>query len=224
MEESSAKVYGNDGNPDVLNLIPSGAKYILDVGCGDGSNAKKLTAPDRIIDGITLSEKEKEQASQFMRNIYVHNLENGLPIDGENIYDVVICSHVLEHICYPDKLLNDIYRVLKSDGIFIIALPNLMHYKARLKLVAGNFNYQNAGVWDYTHFRWYTYKTAQQLFIQHGFKIKLATVTGDLPFNSIFRKILPKKVGRAAYSFLIKLSKGFFGFQLLYAVQKKKPL
>jgi SAM-dependent methyltransferase len=221
MEESSNKVYGNEGNLPVLNLVPAGSKYILDIGCGNGSNAKRLFANGYIIDGITLSEKEKEEALPFMRNVYVYNVESGLPIQGEGLYDVVICSHVLEHICYPQKLLHDIHHVLKTGGSFIIALPNLMHYKSRLQLLYGNFNYEDAGIWDYTHFRWYTFKTAQQLFTENGFEIELATVTGDLPFNSVLKKILLPKTSEFIYSFLIKISKGFFGHQLLYVVRKK---
>jgi hypothetical protein len=52
-------------------------------------------------------------------------------------------AHVLEHICYPDKLLTDIRMVLKKDGRFIVALPNIMHYKARMQLIMGNFNYNS---------------------------------------------------------------------------------
>jgi 2-polyprenyl-3-methyl-5-hydroxy-6-metoxy-1,4-benzoquinol methylase len=224
MEESSNKVYGNDGNSPVLDLVPVDSKYILDIGCGNGSNAKRLLANGHIIDGITLSEKEKQEAEPFMRNIYVFNAENGLPIQGDSLYDVVICSHVLEHICYPQKLLNDIHRVLKNDGSFIIALPNLMQYGSRWQLLCGNFNYDNAGTWDYTHFRWYTFTTAQKLFIEHGFEIKLATVTGDLPFNRLFKRILSPKISSFFYSLLIKISKGFFGVQLLYVVRKKKSI
>ena len=42
MEKSKQKIYSNSGNNDVLELIPAGAKYILDIGCGDGANARLL--------------------------------------------------------------------------------------------------------------------------------------------------------------------------------------
>ena len=192
MEESKSKVYSNSGNTDVINLVPITASYILDIGCGDGANARLLKKKGCIIDGITLSENEKEIAKLAMRNVYIHDAESGLPITGEGIYDVVICSHVLEHICYPGLLMKDIYRVLKANGILVVALPNLMHYQSRWKLIQGDFKYQSAGIWDYTHFRWYTFTSAQELLIQHKFKIEVATVTGVLPFNSMFKKFYPK--------------------------------
>ena len=91
-----------------------------------------------------------------------------------------------------------------------------MHYQSRWQLARGNFNYKDAGIWDYTHFKWYTFITARQLLEQHHFKIKVASVTGELPANTVFKKILPPTLRKYIYSLLIKVSKGFFGYQLLY--------
>ena len=220
-KQSNEKVYSNEGNPDVVGLLPAEARYILDIGCGDGSNARLLCARNCVVDGITISEAEKKEAGKIMRQVWVHNLENGLPIEGDKLYDAVICSHVLEHICYPEQLMNDIHRVLKDGGCLIVALPNLMHYTSRWQLIKGNFNYTPSGIWDYTHFRWYTFTTAKQLFTTHGFAIATATVTGELPLNSLFKKILPSGFRKFLYTRLISISKGFFGYQLLYRVIKK---
>ena len=216
MEKSKQKIYSNAGNNDVLDLIPAGAKYILDIGCGDGANARLLIKRNCIVDGITISEEEKVIAGEVMRKVYVYNIEIGLPVKADAVYDAVICSHVLEHICYPQQLMNDIHRALKPNGILIVALPNIMHYQSRWQLISDNFNYKNAGIWDYTHFIWYTFITARQLLEQHDFKIEVATVTGELPCNNVLKKILPPAVRKFIYSLLIKISKGFFCYQLLY--------
>ena len=221
MEESKAKLYSNTGNLDVINLIPYNAEYILDIGCGDGAVARVLTNRNCVIDGVTISQEEQKIAGKVMRHVHIFNLENGLPDLGINIYDVVICSHVLEHICYPENLMNDIYKVLKPKGILIVALPNIMHYKSRWQLLLGNFNYQSAGIWDYTHFRWYTFETAQKLLLQYNFSIVNKTVTGMLPLNSFFTQIFSDKVNLKLFVFLTSISTGFFGYQLLYCAIKK---
>ena len=216
----SDKVYHSVGNPDVLQLIPAGARYVLDVGCGAGSLARSLQQRGAIVDGISISEAELEEAKPFLRAGYLQNLEKGLPAGISAKYDVVVCSHVLEHICYPDKLLNDIWDVLVDNGQLIIALPNIMHYKARIQLALGNFNYTSQGLWDYTHFRWYTYKSAKKLLQTHGFVVEHSNVTGELPFNSFFSKLLPAKWRRKIFGVLKGISKGFFGYQLLYRASK----
>lgn len=217
---SSEKIYRNEGNWDVFKNVPDSAKYILDIGCGNGDNARILNKYGRVIDGITLSEKEKENAQQYMSNIYIHNLENGLPSDLAYKYDVIICSHVIEHIAYPKKLLNDIKQMLSPNGILIVALPNLMHYQSRFRLLFGDFNYEESGIWDYTHLRWYTFKTGGELLTHHNFNLVNLMVSGDIPLLSI-TKIIPYGIRQFLYrNIFLKISKGLFGGQLIYIATK----
>ena len=228
-QESSEKIYINTGNEDVIKLVTGRNLTILDVGCGSGVLAKKLSSMGHQIDGITISQNEYDVAKHFLVKTYIHNLENGLPAEMiYSQYDYVICSHVLEHIVYPDKLLKDIYRVLKPGGFLIVALPNIMHYKSRLKLMIGDFVYEDAGIWDNTHVKWYTFNSAKKLLNDYGFFIELATVTGELPLNSLFSKILAPSIRIKFFALLIKISKGLFGYQILLAAtkgisQKDKP-
>jgi SAM-dependent methyltransferase len=41
----------------------------------------------------------------------------------DNTFDILICSHILEHVDHPEKALSEIYRVLKATGIAIIMVP-----------------------------------------------------------------------------------------------------
>ena len=140
------------------------------MGCGCGSLGKILNASGHSVDGITSLNEEYNLGSKFPNKVYLFNLELGLP---EHIlhsqYDYVICSHVHEHIVYPDKLLRDIYYVLKPGGFLVVALPNIMHYKSRVKLIIGNFVYEDAGIWDNTHVKWYTFNSAKKLLTDYGF-------------------------------------------------------
>jgi SAM-dependent methyltransferase len=43
----------------------------------------------------------------------------------DDSYDFIVASHLLEHVAQPFLLVSDIYRVLKNDGILLIALPDL---------------------------------------------------------------------------------------------------
>lgn len=212
----SKKSYGNTGNDDVLKHVINPGR-VLDIGCGAGDNARLLINKGFTVDGITISAKELSAANQFLNRGYLFNLENGLPAEVKNtFYDYIICSHVLEHICYPQQLLNDIKNCLKQDGVLIVALPNLLHFASRWQLFKGEFNYQSAGIWDDTHFKWYTYRTGKELLEKNGFKLILKTVTGQLPGNSFFSKVLSQRISASLFNVLIKISPGLFGYQLLY--------
>lgn len=216
LEHVIHKSYRNQGNHDVLRFV-KGTGKVLDIGCGGGDNAILLKEKGFEVDGITISEIELNEATPHLRNGYIYNLENGLPKDVlQEKYDYIICSHVLEHICYPEKLLLDIGKSLKQDGKLIVGLPNLLHYKSRWELLKGNFNYQSAGIWDNTHFKWYSFESGAKLLEEYGFKIISKSVTGQLPAATLFSKFLSKNNALRLYNQIIKISPGFFGYQLLY--------
>ena len=222
MRTSAAKVYSyKKGNPYVIGLVPEKAKLILDIGCGAGDTGEILTGQGYTVDGITLSEEEKQVAGKVLRNVYVHNVEQGLPNTITDKYDVIILSHVLEHICYPQRLLKDIRDRLSPDGILIIALPNLMHFASRWKLTIGNFKYQEYGIWDYTHFRWYTFKSAQEMLKENNYVIEKADVSGWIPFDHRIKGFTPTGLRNGLFKVLKKISPGLFGFQLLYVARPK---
>ena len=222
MRTSAAKVYSyKKGNPYVIGLVPEKAKLILDIGCGAGDTGEILTGQGYVVDGITLSEEEKQVAGKVLRNVYVHNVEQGLPNTMTDKYDVIILSHVLEHICYPQRLLKDVRERLSPEGILIIALPNLMHYNSRWKLTMGNFKYQEYGIWDYTHFRWYTFRSAQEMLKENNYTVEKADVSGWIPFEHRLKYITPAGVRNGLFKVLKKISPGLFGFQLLYVARPK---
>jgi len=219
MKTADKKQYSNSGNKYVLSEVPKEAQYILDIGCGCGDNAKILSKNGKIIDGITISDKEAALATKYCRKVKIYDVEKGLPEGLSDNYDVIICSHILEHICYPDKLLLDIRsKMIIDKSKLIVSLPNVMQYSYRFKLMMGQFKYEDAGVMDYTHFRWYTFESGKELLKKNGFNIVKAYVDGGLPGQS-YLNWLPKNIQEIFKKSLHKLSPGFFGCELLYVVE-----
>ena len=50
-----------------------------------------------------------------------------MPFD-DNYFDIIFCNNVFEHIEFPDKVLSEIFRVLKKEGCFLFKTPNKFHY------------------------------------------------------------------------------------------------
>jgi 2-polyprenyl-3-methyl-5-hydroxy-6-metoxy-1,4-benzoquinol methylase len=219
-KESKEKVYANAGNPEVVNSIPKDTIKILDLGCGAGDNARLIVTRNSKaqVHGVTLAAKEKPQAEKFCTKVFIYNLEQGLPVEIERQYDAVIASHVLEHICYPQTLLAAVKNKLATDGVFVIALPNIMCWRYRIKLLIGKFDYTETGVMDYTHFRWYTFESAQRLLAENGFNVVESNGYGGFPFGPL-RNILPNSILKLCDKTACKFLPGLFSYQMVFSAK-----
>lgn len=214
----SGKIYQNLGNPAVLVEVPKGSGRILDLGCGAGDNARILALAGLTVDGVTLSEAEAVLARKYCLKVIIGDLEKGLPSGLAINYDTVIASHVFEHICYPEKVLADLRSILSPSGLLIVALPNILFWKYRLKLLSGDFEYESSGIMDNTHFRWYSFTSAQRLLEKNGFAIDKARAEGAFPLPLV-RRFLPKRLVRSTDTLAAKLLPGLFGYQFILSAR-----
>lgn len=175
-------IYKNDGNPGLLSLLPSLPGRILDCGCGAGDNARILAGLGWRVTGITIDPREQEAARQFCETVHLADLENGLPAFLVGPFEVVLASHVLEHLAAPERLLHDVLHRLGPEGVLAVALPNIAHYRQRLSFLRGRFDYTDSGQLDRTHLRFYTYTTATRLLQDNGYEVMEVSAEGTLPW------------------------------------------
>ena len=217
------KVYQNEGNSAVLGEIPEVSRRVLDLGCGAGDNARILGRRGVRVDGVTLSESEALVARRYCETVVIGDLEQGLPAGLASEYDTVIASHVLEHICFTEKLLAGLRPMLAPDGLLIVALPNLLFWKYRLRLCCGVFNYEPSGIMDNTHFRWYSFLSGRRMLEQNGFEVIKAYAEGSFPL-SFLRKFLPKFLTQLIDQMAARLCPGLFGYQMIYTARSRMLL
>jgi ubiquinone/menaquinone biosynthesis C-methylase UbiE len=97
---------------------------VLEVGCGAGNVLEKI--PSKHLHGLDLSTsllyKSKNRLLHRSAALVLANAEN-LPYLG-NIFSKLVCTEVLEHVLDPAKVLNEMTRVTKLDGLIIISIPN----------------------------------------------------------------------------------------------------
>jgi SAM-dependent methyltransferase len=127
---------------------------------------------------------------------------------------LIIFSHVLEHLRNPSRVLQDAKRVLAPGGYVAVALPNVLTWRVRLQFLAGRFDYQDGGIMDDTHLRFYTFETGKRLLETNGFHVSEAIADGSFPCRYL-RRLMPgaaRYVDRCACA----LWPGLFGWQLLY--------
>lgn len=213
--------YKNRGNFSLLNLLPSLPGRLLDCGCGAGDNARILKSRGWQITAVTLDYREKEAAGSFCDAVYLADLEEGLPVELSGAFDVVLASHVLEHLANPDRFLNQVRQRLSPGGILAVALPNIAHYRQRFSLLQGRFQYTETGPLDRTHLRFYTYWTAIELLEANGYSLIMAETDGSLPWWKA-RLVLPERLLRSIDELVVPRLPNLFGHQSLLIAQPKR--
>ena len=177
---------------------------LLDIGCGTGgySILLKNNFGAREVYGIELSSVAVRNIKKKGKSIKVTRTD--LNKDSlhypEGYFDLVFAGEIIEHLILPDKLLDDIFRVLSPGGNLIITVPNIANWYCRLQLLMGyqpysipvSMKYRWVGAFcakrreggvtkrKYTmvnaqegldHVRFFTTKGICDLLKAHGFKI-----------------------------------------------------
>lgn len=157
---------------------------ILEVGCGDASFTKRLAQFSKHVSAVDVSPKqiainlEKYPEIQFV----AHDLAEPLPF-GDNRFQAIWCSEVLEHLFDPAFALHEMYRVLKPGGFIMVTVP----YHGLFKNVCiALFKWDHHFDPEYSHIRFFTKNTLRRLCEKAGFStIRMNTCGMSKPLRDL---------------------------------------
>jgi 2-polyprenyl-3-methyl-5-hydroxy-6-metoxy-1,4-benzoquinol methylase len=149
-------------------------KAVLDVGCAVGYIGEFLQrrTPRPWLAGIEIDPGAAEKARPHYDQVIVGSIED--PTVWNQLrrrVDAMIFGDVLEHTTDPVIVLGMARPKLADDGMIAVSIPNIGHLKVRLRLLLGKFDYEDWGIMDRTHLRFFTLKTAQEMLRQAGFAV-----------------------------------------------------
>lgn len=195
-----------------ITLAGSG-NTVLDIGCGKGFLAAEMTRNGNRVTGIdTLASGE---VLPSLERYLQTNLEKGIGNPGR--FDRVLLLDVLEHMKDSGRLLEECKADLKSNGLLIVSLPNVANITVRLKLLFGRFDYEERGIMDKTHLRWFTRRTARKLLEDHGYRIveeRMTNMPVDLALGISPTSFLTKTIHRILRVFTVVMP-GLMGYQIM---------
>lgn len=169
---------------DLLSLVPKDILItdkpfnVLEIGCACGATLIELKRrfPNASIYGIELDEGPANIASHFAK-ISNENIENSSLSYPKSFFDFIIFGDVLEHLREPDKVLETIQDYLTEDGMILASIPNVMHISVIKPLLSGFWTYENAGILDRTHVKFFTYHEILRLFQNSGYLVENVSAT-----------------------------------------------
>jgi len=143
----------------------------LDIGTNMGFFLRHTRGRDWNVTGIDPSPSLSEMARKYfglnVKTCYLN--EAGFE---DEYFDVVTMTDVFEHIPEPKKLLADIKKVIKKDGILFIKVPNGKYNMLKLWLAKAAGKVKEYDIFDsYEHVTHFTHQTLKRMLAECGFKV-----------------------------------------------------
>jgi len=113
-----------------FNAPKYGETSVLDIGCATGALLSHLREHGWRVTGVEIS-----PGAEYARN--ERNLDvRSSPLEEnnfkENSFDVILASHLIEHLNDPRSFLSEVHRILKKNGHFYVTTPDISGFQARL--------------------------------------------------------------------------------------------
>jgi len=218
------RCYKNLGDKNVLGLVEDSDRLVLDVGCGAGDLGLLIRNkfPLAKVVGITCSFSEQKEASSKLSQCMVLDLEkDSLDQIQDSYFDLLILSHILEHLTDPVEVLIRLLNKLKIGGRIIIAVPNVLFWRQRLLFIRGSFEYTEGGPMHITHLHFYSYNSITRLIMDPIKELKLVNKfgAGHIPMG-IFRKLFPANAVGYLDNLALSIFPNLFSYEIILVAKK----
>jgi len=170
-------------------------KKILELGCGDGLLAVEVKKESGCeVYGLDISRSGIALAKERGIHAQLADLNEDLPYKDAT-FDIIFSDQLLEHIFRTDHLLDEMYRVLKPNGVVITVTPNLSFWLNRILFLFGFYPMflevsENTKIYGLKslkrfiidknsmgHIRVFNLEALKDIFQNHGFRLKM--IHGD---------------------------------------------
>jgi glycosyltransferase involved in cell wall biosynthesis len=157
---------------------------VLDLGCSDGKLAAALRVHGHRVTGVDRA--ALPGVEDRMERFVAADLEDGIPDEVGDGYDVILAADVFEHVREPEKLLEQARTVLAPGGSVMTSVPNFAHWYPRVRVATGRFDYDRRGILDRDHLRFFTRRSFEHLARGAGYAVRRREAVG-LPFEVVER-------------------------------------
>lgn len=169
--EASSSPYYKGLRREVVQFLPAGYSRVLEIGCGEGG-FRSYVGPCEYW-GIEPNHHAAAIARAALSRVIEATYQDAFSQLPDHYFDMVICNDVIEHMVDPEQFLSSIKQKLKVGAVLVGSIPNVRYAGHLFELLfLKDWQYQDQGILDRTHLRFFTEKSMERLFKKHGFLVE----------------------------------------------------
>lgn len=182
--ETKATEYFGYPRFEMLPFVPAHCRRVLDVGCADGTFGEGLKKSRGLeVWGVEPTKSAAAKAKTRLDVVIEDTFDRRAALPP-GTFDCIFFNDVLEHMLAPESALRYARDLLAPGGVVVASIPNIRSFPTFWRLmIHARWDYQDAGVLDRTHLRFFTKSTIVDMFEREGFVLE--TVSGIHPYKGI---------------------------------------
>ncbi|CAA6811825.1 MAG: Methyltransferase domain-containing protein [uncultured Thiotrichaceae bacterium] len=180
----------NHSHTQIVSRIPQYAQ-VLELGCATGEMSRMMKRNCQAqVFGVEKDPQSAWQAQRHCDYVFTEDLDDAESLSALQFekFDVITLVDVIEHLQRPEALLERLKPLMMAESTILLSVPNVAHASVRLELLTGDFSYEDAGILDSTHLKFFTLKSLKSMLARCGFVINEIDYTWhDIPDSVISR-------------------------------------
>lgn len=154
-----------DAGPELEPYIPTTAKSLLHVGCGNGDLGERIRKRQKCrVVGIETNRHAAALAKRHLDDVYTGDVDEVISILHEE-FECIVASGTIEHNADPWSLLASLRRISSASGMLITSVPNIATARTIADLIAGHFDVAR-------QVRFFTRESLEELLQIAGWRIE----------------------------------------------------
>ena len=143
---------------------------MLELGASVGLMTEIMHSWGIAVTAVEIDRTARDILNESATRVLIGDLDDPRTLEplGDERFDVVLASDVLEHLKDPLRCLRQAVQHVKPDGRVIVSIPNIAHGDIRLALLAGSFEYADMGLLDRTHIKFFTRSSLSNFLASAG--------------------------------------------------------
>jgi SAM-dependent methyltransferase len=160
---------------ELLALLGASERFseALELGCGTGETLRVLLEQGRAerVVGVEMQPAAARLAAGRLSSVLEEDVEQwARRPHGVSAPDLIIVADVLEHLVDPWDVLRRLRSLQPPHGVLLLSIPNIQHFSVSLPLLLwGRWQYEDEGILDRTHLRFFAREGASELLCGAGY-------------------------------------------------------